>query len=177
MQGHILHDRDIGTSPADGVAGLAAIASVRRGGTLLRKTAAVLGGVSGVLHLAMLAHAPFVLGLIMALAAISCLPCAGHLWRHASLRTWTVIGAMNLLMVVLHLSIMAAPTVQDPPGLSVVAEPHAGHHQPIWELTALPHGVFHTATAVACTEVVLCSVGLWLALRSSHRGAASHGAE
>lgn len=76
----------------------------------LRRTAAALGGILGLLHLVMLIHGGLVLGLVMAAAAVTCLPCAGHLWRNGSVKAWTTVGAMNLVEVVLCLAGLALST-------------------------------------------------------------------
>lgn len=71
---------------------------------LLRRTAAAGAALSGLLHLLMLTHGHH-LGSALAMAgmAIICLPCAGHLWRAPSPRSWLTIAAMNAAMLGLHL--------------------------------------------------------------------------
>lgn len=128
---------------------------------LLRRTAALLGGISGLLHLAMLAHGPLLLGLTMALAAVVCLPCAGHLWRQGTIRTWAIVGTMNVLMVVLHAGIMAGGGMTG--GGGVVVE--TGHHHGALPVAVPLHGLFHLATVIAAAEVILCTAGLLLLIR------------
>ncbi|MGJ9404890.1 hypothetical protein ACHABQ_01005 [Nesterenkonia aurantiaca] len=75
---------------------------------LLRRTAAAGAALSGLLHLLMLTHGHH-LGSALAMAgmAIICLPCAGHLWRTPSPRSWLTIAAMNAAMLGLHLWLIA----------------------------------------------------------------------
>lgn len=130
---------------------------------LLRRSAAALGAASGVLHLVMIVHGPLLLSVTMALAAVVCLPCAGHLWRRSSLTTWVSVGVMNLLMVLLHLAIMTigGPETADSQ-VTPVEQAHSHHQHLTWGIDMPLHTLFVAATVIAATEVVLCSGGLWL---------------
>lgn len=130
-----------------------------------RHCLAVLAAVSALLHLMLLGHGPFWLSMVMAGLAVLCFPCAGHLWRGPSVRTWAAIGTMNVGMLLLHLWIL---TGGESPAAGGLAAPSAEHHHPEagaaspW--LSLDHTVLlYAATAVAVVEV--CGA-LWAACAS-----------
>ncbi|RJN32749.1 hypothetical protein [Nesterenkonia natronophila] len=127
---------------------------------VVRRFAAVLGGLSGLLHLLMLVHGPLGVGLIMAAAALACLPCAGHLWRHGTSTTWVTVGFMNVLMVVLHLGILYGGShASGAPETGGLDLGHPGHTHDVVSLALPVHGLFLLATVIAGIEVLLCTVG------------------
>ncbi|NDK32061.1 hypothetical protein [Nesterenkonia haasae] len=131
---------------------------------LLRRFAAGLGGASGLLHLLMVGHGPLVLSLAMALAAVTCLPCAGHLWRHGTVRTWALVGLMSTLMVLLHVAMMilgAFETTGSPGALSPASGgDHTGHLHPVLPIGLPVHELFYAAAIIAAVEVLVCTIGL-----------------
>ncbi|MCH8571477.1 hypothetical protein LSI54_08945 [Nesterenkonia sp. AY15] len=83
--------------------------------TMIRRAAAGGAALSGLLHLLMLSHGPHLgWALAMAVMAIICLPCAGHLWRVPSPRSWITIAAMNATMLGMHLWVIAGPETGHP---------------------------------------------------------------
>lgn len=167
----------------------------------IRRTAAAGAAVSGLLHLLMLGHGDHGghLGgvLLMSAMAIVCLPCAGHLWRAASQRTWTVIAVMNTAMLAVHIWMLSSDAPQAsvaeasataPAETSTTAAPIApgamvvpGHvHGPagIADIgtvsTGSLAGTLHQlllplASAVALTEILLAAAGLILMRRGAAR--------
>jgi hypothetical protein len=127
---------------------------------VVRRFAAVLGGLSGLLHLLMLVHGPLGVGLIMATAAVACLPCAGHLWRHGSSRSWVTVGLMNALMVVVHLGILfGGGHTSGAAETAVVGLGHSGHNHDVVSVALPVHELLLLATVIASIEVLLCTVG------------------
>ncbi len=148
----------------------------------IRRTAAVGAGVSGVLHLLMLGHGGHLgWSLLMTAMAIVCLPCAGHLWRMASVRSWTLIGVMNSGMLAVHLGMLASkdstPPVADGALTSTtalvnaegvggaVARAHT-HGDSVISLAGLHPALLPLATAVAALEILLAGLGWYLLRRA-----------
>lgn len=120
-----------------------------------RHCLAVLAAVSALLHLMLLGHGPFWLSMVMAGLAVLCFPCAGHLWRGPSVRTWAAIGTMNVGMLLLHLWMLTGGESPTTGGLDLPSaeqhHPGAGAASP-W--LSLDHTVLlYAATAVAVVEV------------------------
>lgn len=147
----------------------------------IRRTAAVGAATSGILHLLMLGHGGHLgWSLLMAAMAIVCLPCAGHLWRMASVRSWALIGVMNSGMLAVHLGMLTpADSAQLAPagGLTsaagrVLAEgvaiPAHSHGDSVISLAGLHPVLLPLATAVAALEIVLAGLG-WYLLRRADR--------
>lgn len=89
---------------------------------------AVAGAAAAVLHVPLaVAHAGSSLPLAALLLVMSlvCLPCAGHLWRAPSPRTWTVVAAVGGAVLLAHAALLATPATAAP-GL-VVPAGHASH--------------------------------------------------
>ncbi|MEW1956973.1 hypothetical protein [Kineococcus sp. NPDC059986] len=114
--------------------------------------AAVAGAVAAVLHVPLaVAHAgsSLVLAAGLLVMSLACLPCAGHLWRSPSPRTWTVVAAVGTAVLLVHAALLAGPAGPSAPGAAPGG--HAGHATAL----ALPglHG-----TAVGDVGLVLVSV-------------------
>ncbi|MEW9265054.1 hypothetical protein AB1207_09865 [Kineococcus endophyticus] len=89
---------------------------------------AVAGAAAAVLHVPLaVAHAGSSLPLAGALLVMSlvCLPCAGHLWRAPSPRTWAVVAAVGGAVLLAHAALLATPATVSP-GL-VTPAGHASH--------------------------------------------------
>lgn len=145
--------------------------------TLLRRTAAVAAAVSGVLHILMLGHGGLFWWLAMVAMALACFPCAGHLWRRPSLKSWMLLGAMNAGMVTIHLWMMAAAgSLPDAQAGSAASIEDAGHHQHhAAGAFPLPHEqLFHLATGLALFEVGAALVAV-IFFRSRLRQAGAQG--
>ncbi|MFD0482820.1 hypothetical protein ACFQ46_09465 [Kineococcus sp. GCM10028916] len=89
---------------------------------------AVTGVVAAVLHVPLaIAHAGASLPLagVLLVMSLVCLPCAGHLWRSPSPRTWTLVAAAGTVMLVTHAALLVTPAG----GSASVLPPsgHAGH--------------------------------------------------
>lgn len=139
---------------------------------VVRRFAAVLGGLSGLLHLLMLTHGPLGVGLIMTAAAIACLPCAGHLWRHGTSRIWATVGLMNALMVVVHLGIIfGGRHLSGPAETAELGLSNPGHHHDVVSLALPVHELLLLATVIAGIEVLLCVVGFRRLRRCQAAGA------
>ncbi|WP_218219953.1 hypothetical protein [Nesterenkonia sp. Act20] len=153
----------------------------------IRRTAAVGAGASGILHLLMLGHGGHLgWSLLMTAMAIVCLPCAGHLWRMASVRSWTLIGVMNCGMLVMHLGMLASKDstlpvadsaltsttalVSAAGARSAVAQAH-NHGDSVISLAGLHPALLPLATAVAALEMLLAGLG-WYLLRRADRAVA-----
>lgn len=135
----------------------------------LRRTAAVLAGVSALLHLLMIGHGSTPAGLLMVGMAALCLPCAVHLWRRATIRAWAAVGAMNAGMLLVHAGMMRSSAGGHAAGEMASAGADAGSHG----LLTLHEVLMLGATVLSGTEVVLAGVGLVLGA-SWRRRAASH---
>jgi hypothetical protein len=145
---------------------------------VVRRFAAVLGGLSGLLHLLMLIHGPLGVGLIMAAAAVACLPCAGHLWRHGTRRTWVTVGLMNALMVMVHLGILyAGGHTSGAAETAVLGQGHSGHNHDVVSVDLPVHELLLLATVIAGIEVLLCTVGFRQLKRGQAAGAPSDAGE
>ncbi|WP_460744014.1 hypothetical protein [Nesterenkonia halophila] len=118
----------------------------------LRRSAAVLAGVSALLHLVMIGHGSTPAGLLMVGMAALCLPCAVHLWRSATVRAWAAVGAMNAGMLLVHGAMMRSAAG----GHAVGDMVSAGADAPLMLHEVLMFG----ATVLSGTEVVLAGVGL-----------------
>lgn len=89
---------------------------------------AVTGAVAAVLHVPLaIAHAGASLplaGLLLVMSLI-CLPCAGHLWRAPSPRTWGVVAAAGGAMLLTHATLLLSSGTGPAAALSLSG--HAGH--------------------------------------------------
>ncbi|WP_460688566.1 hypothetical protein [Nesterenkonia suensis] len=133
----------------------------------LRRTAAIVAALAGVLHLLMLGHGGLVMSLLMVAMAMICLPCAGHLWRGDSPRAWTMIALMNAGMVVLHLGLMRSHGAEL--GDSAEPVPHAHHHGEGLGPAGLHEPLMHLALGFATAEILLVLVAVCWYLRGRHR--------
>lgn len=89
-------DIAVRTSRGPGGAGFAGVAG--------RRACAALAACSAVLHALSIGHATnLAVAAVMAAMCAVCLYCAGELWLRGTLRGWTVVAAMNLAMIVVHL--------------------------------------------------------------------------
>ncbi|NYJ17632.1 hypothetical protein [Nesterenkonia sandarakina] len=158
---------------------------------VIRRVAAVGAAASGLLHLVMLSQGHHLgAALLMAAMAIVCLPCAGHLWRAASMRSWTVIAVMNAAMLATHLGMLtghASPTAAHSVQLGTGATPDqttapelqgahahdswAGAATPIASSEAHAEGLHQlllpVASGLALLEIMLALLGLALLRRQS----------
>lgn len=158
---------------------------------VIRRVAAVGAAASGLLHLVMLSQGHHLgAALLMAAMAIACLPCAGHLWRAASMRSWTVIAVINAAMLATHLGMLtghASPTAAHSVQLSAGATPDqttapelqgahahdswAGAATPITSSEAHAEGLHQlllpVASGLALLEIMLALLGLALLRRRS----------
>lgn len=94
----------------------------------ISRCAAVLGATAAVLHVPLaVAHAGSspLLALALLLMSLVCLPCAGHLWRAPSRRTWLLVAVAGAAMLVAHAVLLVLPGGSEPRGLPVAG--HAGH--------------------------------------------------
>ncbi|GAA1139372.1 hypothetical protein [Nesterenkonia lutea] len=139
--------------------------------TLIRRTAAAGAGASGILHLLMLGHGDHLgWSMFMVAMAIVCLPCAGHLWRTASSRSWMLIGLMNAGMLAVHMWLLGST----PPGPAEPALPNAdlnpahSHGETALGLAGTHELLLPLASAAAILEILLAGVGLHL-LHRLHR--------
>lgn len=150
---------------------------------LIYRTAAVGAALSGILHLLMITHGPIGWGLLMAIMAITCLPCAGHLWRRPTLQGWMIIGIMNAGMVAVHIGLLTrgAHGHGHPSGTGELVEElqqsadHAGHgHAAL--LTFDPGMIFFLSTIIALLEVVAATtvISLFLVKKSKWTEPALH---
>lgn len=128
---------------------------------------AVAGVVAAVLHVPLaIAHAGASLPLAGVLLVVSlvCLPCAGHLWRSPSPRTWSVVAGAGAAMLATHAALLLTPAAG--PAALLVPAGHAGHATALaapWHSPALLAVVsFLTLAEVAtCLGLLLrrCSPG------------------
>lgn len=164
--------------------------------TVIRRTAAGGAALSGLLHLLMLSHGHNLgWALAMAVMAIICLPCAGHLWRVPSPRSWVTIAAMNATMLGMHLWVIAGSDQGHPePTIQTSADEvlMAGHfHGPAGSVAAgaapdagaatassgasaelFHHVLLPLASGLAAMEILLAVVAL-IVLRRADAGAPS----
>lgn len=69
-----------------------------------RRACAALAACSAVLHGLSIGHATnLAAAALMTAMCATCLYCAGELWVRGTLRGWTVVAAMNLAMIAVHL--------------------------------------------------------------------------
>ena len=110
------------------------------------RRACALGAVcSAALHGVSLGHATSALAaVLMAAMILGCLYCARDLWMDDSLRGWTLVAVMNLVMIVVHL-------------------PASGHHHgsgPALSAMAPEATAMSLAAAVAATEALVATAVL-----------------
>ncbi len=97
--------------------------------------------------------------------SLVCLPCAGHLWRAPSPRTWAVVAAVGGAVLLVHVGLLAAP-VTAPPGPVAVPAGHASHVTAL----GLPGPSGDVALAAVSTLTVAQVLGcLVLLLRRGNR--------
>src|SRR3954462_6779584 len=88
---------------------------------VLGKVAALLALASAALHLLLLDSAS--LGsLLMVGMALACLPCAWHLWRHATPAVWGTTAAVDAGMLALHAQML---TMVTPPAPGTASPQHS----------------------------------------------------
>lgn len=133
----------------------------------LRRTAAVLAGVSALLHLLMIGHGSTPAGLLMVGMAALCLPCAVHLWRRATIRAWAAVGIMNVGMLLVHAGMMRSSVGGHAAEEMASAGADAGSHG----LLTLHEVLMLGATVLSGAEVVLAGVGLVLGASWRRRAA------
>lgn len=128
---------------------------------LASRCVAVTGAVAAALHVPLaIAHAAVSLPLAGLLVVVSlvCLPCAGHLWRTPSPRTWTLVVAAGTAMLIGHGALLLLPGG----GTTAVLAPtgHAGHATAVGA-ASLWHGpgVLAVVTALSLVQVATCG---WL---------------
>jgi hypothetical protein len=115
-----------------------------------RRACAVLAVCSAVLHGAMVGHG--VAAAVTLVMAVACLYCAYELWTRTTLKAWTSVAVMNLVMIGAHLSM---------PG-----HHHGGGAVP---QLAAPSTLMTTATSLAVVEALIATVVLYRLSRDSHR--------
>ena len=115
--------------------------------TLGRRTCALLAAASAVLHGVMLGHAvnPAMAVLMVAMIA-ACLFCARDLWLRGTLRTWCVVGLMNIAMIAVHL-------------------PAPAHHHGVHAVAGQQSTLMGLATAIAAVEVTVAIAVLFYRTR------------
>ncbi len=89
---------------------------------------AVTGVVAAVLHVPLaIAHAGASLPLagVLLVMSLVCLPCAGHLWRSPSHRTWALVAAVGTVVLLTHAALLVTPAGGSASVLSLRG--HAGH--------------------------------------------------
>ena len=119
-----------------------------------RRIAAGLAAISAALHGIMLGHAGgLALALLIAGMAVVCLYCACELWRSGSTRAWTLVAAMNLAMVAVHLPLSGGHHVTHVAMEAVVPQP----------------SILTLATALSIVEVVIAVGVLWYRSRGNAR--------
>ena len=115
-------------------------------GVLGRRAFALVVGCSAVLHGVALLHATNVVSAaVMGAMLVACLICAGELWVRGTLRAWSLVAVMNLVMIAIHLP---APGVHHHGG---GMGDMAVHHSSVMTL----------ATAISIVEIV-CATGVML---------------
>ncbi|WP_310537639.1 hypothetical protein [Nesterenkonia flava] len=130
---------------------------------VVRRLAAVLALVSALLHVMMLGDGSLVAGVLIAAMAVVCFPCAGHLWRESSPRTWTALATMNALMLGLHVwLLLQGGHGSHGPGedSAAVGVEHGHHGLPLSHLPLDHESLLMTASVVAAAEVVLAAAAL-----------------
>jgi hypothetical protein len=114
----------------------------RPGAFVLGRVAAVLVAASAVVHV-LQADTASLGELLMPVMALACLPCAWHLWRHATPGVWGTAAAVDAGMLVLHGQMLTAGT-------------HHAHGS-----SAAPHGLVWTGLALVTSQLVLaCAAAL-----------------
>ncbi|MFJ7213720.1 hypothetical protein [Amycolatopsis sp. NPDC098790] len=112
---------------------------------LARRTVAVVAAGGGVGHLAMAATG----GWAFALMGVLCLPCAVHLWRHDTRRSWSMVAFGAVGMVAVHIGLV----VHSPAG--------SGHHHLAVTATS-SHSPAHLLVLTMLEALVVAGV-LWAA--------------
>ncbi|GAA0300701.1 hypothetical protein GCM10009528_17100 [Kineococcus aurantiacus] len=139
------------------------------------------GAVAAVLHVPLaLAHAgaSLPLALVLLVMALVCLPCAGHLWRAPSPRTWRAVALAGSLVLVAHAALLLAPPLSVPsPGVRLDVAGSAGHagHATALGGTAAWHSpaLLAVVSALTAAQVVACLVLLERSRRPSGATGAS----
>ena len=125
---------------------------------------AVAGVVAAVLHVPLaIAHAGASLPLAGVLLVVSlvCLPCAGHLWRSPSPRTWSVVAGAGAAVLATHAALLLTPAAG--PAALLVPAGHAGHAGHAMALAAPWHSpaLLAVVSVLTLAEVATC-LGLLL---------------
>lgn len=116
-----------------------------------RRTVAVVAAAGGAGHLAM-ATVDSRTAWVFAAMGVLCLPCAAHLWRHDSRRSWAMVAFGAVGMVSIHLGL-------------TLRSPGAGpHHHLVFVAAEHLHGTTHLALLTALEALVVAGV-----LRSAPR--------
>ncbi|WP_049897699.1 hypothetical protein [Nesterenkonia massiliensis] len=121
---------------------------------------------SAVLHLLMLGHGGVVLMAVMAVLAVLCFPCAGHLWRGPTRSTWATLAITSTSMLGIHLWLIASGVYYGGETAEVAAPTHAGHGHGALQLGFSPELVLYGATALALLEAAAAA---WFLLSSAQR--------
>lgn len=115
-------------------------------GVLGRRAFALLAGCSTVLHGVLLVHAATIVSAaVMGAMLVGCLVCAGELWVRGTLRAWSLVAVMNLVMIAIHLP---APGVRHHGGDGMGAM--AVHHSPVMTV----------ASAISVVEIICATAVL-----------------
>lgn len=117
-------------------------------GVVLGRAAAVLALVSASLHLLLL-DASSLGSLAMLGMALTCLPCAWHLWRSPTPGTWGVTAGLDVGMLLVHAQMVGGSAM---PGMS-----HGTSASPLIVL----------GLAVVATQLLLAAVAGLLLLRNA----------
>jgi hypothetical protein len=122
-----------------------ALRSARPKALALGRAGAALTGASAVVHV-LQATSSSLAGLVMALMALACLPCAWHLWRSPTAGVWKLTALLDVTMLLLHVQVMAGSA-------STVPTAHLDHG-------GSPGGLMWTGLALAATSLSVCAVAL-----------------
>ncbi len=115
-------------------------------GVLGRRAFALLAGCSAVLHGVLLLRATTIASAaVMGAMLVACLICAGELWVRGTLRAWSLVAVMNLVMIAIHLP-----------------APGAHHHGGggMGDMTVHHSSVMTLATAISAIEIVCATAVL-----------------
>ncbi|WIY01126.1 hypothetical protein QRX60_45025 [Amycolatopsis mongoliensis] len=121
----------------------------------VRRTVAVAAAAGGAGHLTM-ATVDSRTAWVFAVMGVLCLPCAAHLWRHDSRRSWAMVAFGAVGMVAIHFGL-------------IVRSPGAGpHHHLVFATTGHLPAPAHLALLTALEALVVAGV-LWAAPRHPSR--------
>ncbi|MGI4895761.1 MAG: hypothetical protein ACRYF3_11680 [Janthinobacterium lividum] len=98
---------------------------------LVSRCVAVLGAVCAVLHVPLLlahASASLPLAAVLLVLSLGCLPCAGHLWRSPSPRTWSLTAVADSVMLLAPAALLRSAGPGSSPALSAAGHPSSAAH-------------------------------------------------